>query len=406
MADFELQYPHILTAVLGRPWAILPEKAAVIAELLAARAAGRRFTTEEIAARIIDPLAARREAAASGGMPNNGGAVMVIPIVGTIVPRGEQLTDGSGSISAEAIGRYFRAAIGDPNVRAVVFDIHSPGGSVYGVDELADEILAARGTKPIVAVANALAASAAYRIAASADELVVTRSGEVGSIGVYAMHQDLSRALDTLGVKVTLISAGKYKVEGNPFEPLSEEARAAMQSQIDAYYQSFVAGVAKGRGVGVAAVRENFGQGRTVLATEAVRLGMADRIGTLQDTIARLMPRGARGQSAAYGSAEIEQSEGEQLPEIERTGDPSPAGELVPAAAEPMPEPAAMATPADLEADDAPFWELFQAHADAAFDDWFGTHATAGEPSDDEPSPAHANEELVAALAARIEEAL
>ncbi|MCC7371633.1 MAG: S49 family peptidase, partial [Chloroflexi bacterium] len=134
-------------------------------------------------------------------------------------------------------------------------------------------------------------ASAAYWIASSADEIVVTPSGEVGSIGVFTAHEDISAALEAEGVTVTLISAGKYKTEGNPFEPLSEEARGAIQARVDDYYSMFVRAVARGRGVKPADVRGGFGQGRVVGADEAVRLGMADRVGTMAQTVERLAGR-------------------------------------------------------------------------------------------------------------------
>jgi len=175
----------------------------------------------------------------------------------------------------------------DARVKAIIFDVDSPGGSVEGVTELASEIYNARKKKPSIAVANAQAASAAYWLASAAGELVVTPSGQVGSIGVYVAHQDESKALENEGVRITLISAGKYKTEGNPSEPLADEARAAIQSKVDDYYTMFVKGVAQNRGSTQAAVRDGYGQGRMVLASQAVKLNMADRVATLDDVLAR-----------------------------------------------------------------------------------------------------------------------
>ena len=150
-----------------------------------------------------------------------------------------------------------------------------------------------------MAVANHLAASAAYWIATAADELVVSPSAEVGSIGVFAAHEDMSAALEKEGVKVSLISEGKYKTEANPYEPLSEEARAAVQSRVSEYYDAFVKAVARNRGVKAADVRGGFGEGRTVGARQAVQLGMADRVATLDETIARLQKGAPRGRAAS-----------------------------------------------------------------------------------------------------------
>lgn len=321
----ELHYPHIISQVLETPWAIQETKLHAIAELIALRASGGRFTPEEIRARIADPAAAMRPPMPAP-MPAGGMAVAVLPIVGTITQRADMLTEISGGATTERIAAQFREFIADPSVRAIILDIHSPGGAVYGMDELAALIYNARGPKPIVAVANSLAASGAYWIGASAGEFVVTPSGEVGSIGVFSMHEDLSKMLDALGVNVTLISAGKYKVEGNPFEPLSDEARAAIQARIDSYYQAFVARVARGRGVSAAAVRGGFGQGRMVRAEDAVRLGMADRVATLEETIQRFLPRSSRAGDGSASRAEApEERAGEPLEGAQARPTRSPA---------------------------------------------------------------------------------
>src|SRR3990167_5725158 len=121
-------------------------------------------------------------------------------------------------------------------------------------------------------------ASAALWIGAAADEIVITPGGEIGSGGVYGMHMDFSEADAKAGVKTTLISAGKFKTEGNEFEPLSDEARAAFQKRIDEMYGMFVASLARSRGVSAATVRHGFGEGGMVGAKQALELGMADRI--------------------------------------------------------------------------------------------------------------------------------
>jgi signal peptide peptidase SppA len=182
-----------------------------------------------------------------------------------------------------------------------VLDIDSPGGSIAGITELAAEIRSARGAKPIVAVANTLAASAAYWLGSQADQFVVTPSGHVGSIGVYAVHQDVSKMLDEAGVKMTIVSAGPHKTEGNEFEPLTDEARAEIQARVDASYDQFVEDVAAGRNVPVATVRADFGGGRVLTARDALKAGMVDRVETLAQTIQRV---GRSASSARRMSAE------------------------------------------------------------------------------------------------------
>lgn len=275
------RYEHVAKAVFGTPWAIQPHMLQVIVDVVSLRLAGGRLSAEEIDERL---QAARR---APGAAPRTG--VAVIPVRGVIVPRATLFTEMSGGVSVESFRAMFREALAASDVGGIVLDIDSPGGSVDQVPEMAAEIRAARGKKPIVAVANTLAASAAYWFASQADEIVVSKSGMVGSIGVFGTHVDQSKADENEGLKVTLVSAGKFKTDGNPYEPLSDHARQRMQSMADEFYGMFVNDVARGRAVSVEAVRNGFGQGDVVLAREAVREGMADRVGTVEDAIASVL---------------------------------------------------------------------------------------------------------------------
>lgn len=286
----DLMYRRVRAEVANTVWAMHPGTLAVLVDLLNYRAHGHRLSAEE----VHDRISAARPTRAT---QTEAGAVAVLPLSGVIAHRSsafEGVSSPNGT-SVEAFTQMFRAAMADPSVGSIMIEIESPGGSVAGVPELGTEIRRARGSKPIIAFANTSAASAAYWIASAADEIVVAPSGAVGSIGVYSAHQDLSGALEQEGVKITLISAGKFKVEGNPFEPLSEEARADWQATVDGFYSMFVDAVAKGRGVGVADVRGGFGQGRMVYGQDAVAAGMADRVDTFENTIARLQ----RGDVAA-----------------------------------------------------------------------------------------------------------
>lgn len=270
----------VYRALRARPWALEPS---ALAELASAVLAGRPSSL-----------------ASAAGQPDRAGSVQVLPVRGLLRQRFSGLFDFFfGGTSAEGLGRAFRQAVADDTVSAIVLDVDSPGGEVYGMDELSAEIYQARRTKPVVAVANSLMASAAYWVASAADEVVVTPGGEVGSIGVWAMHEDLSRALDSMGVTITLLSAGKYKVEGNPFEPLSDEARAALQQGVDDYYDLFVRAVARNRGVKVSDVKTGYGEGRVLTAKRALAAGLVDRIDTLPATIARLAGGRGRGGSRA-----------------------------------------------------------------------------------------------------------
>src|SRR5215467_6271108 len=129
----------------------------------------------------------------------------------------------------DGIRARLEAAAANPDVSAIVLDVDSPGGTVAGTPETAAAVRRAAEVKPVVAVANSLAASAAYWIASQASSLVVGPSADVGSIGVISAHIDRSKMLEDMGLRVTVVSAGRYKAEGNPFAPLSDEAKANMQ---------------------------------------------------------------------------------------------------------------------------------------------------------------------------------
>jgi signal peptide peptidase SppA len=274
-----MKYAHILMAVYEERWALQESKLQAILDFLSRQAAGEKFSAEELAARI--PQKTEREVARKVGR------VALIPVRGVIANRMSMMGDISGGTSNEALASAFQAAVRDEDVKAIVLDVDSPGGAVSGTDELSAMIFAARGVKPIVAHVNATAASAAYWSITGADEVVVTPSGSVGSIGVFGVHDDVSQALEKVGVKKTLISAGKFKTAGNPFAPLDDDTRARMQARVDASYERFVATVARNRRVAVSKVRSGFGQGEMVDAEAAVAEGMADSVATLDETLQR-----------------------------------------------------------------------------------------------------------------------
>lgn len=272
---------RILKAVEAEPWAILPKKLATLAEILAAKAdAGQIPTASDIEAADARVRGeSRREV---------GGTVAVLPMFGTMSRRMGMMGAMSGGLSVETFSKAFADLVDDESVSAIVIDVDSPGGSVYGIDELSQQIFDARSKKRIIAVANQLMASAAFYVASAADELVVSPSGEVGSIGVYSLHFDFSERLEEDGVRVTIIKAGERKAEGNPYESLSEEAVEHMQSMVDAYYDQFIGAVARNRGITTAQVEANYGQGLTFDAKRALSRGMVDRIATLDEVLSEL----------------------------------------------------------------------------------------------------------------------
>jgi signal peptide peptidase SppA len=312
-----MKYARIIAEFESHIWALREETLLRMQELIRYQAAGMKWTPEEIRDRIAEANAASgylgHEALearyivaqdkaddayedlphlpmmGAGGKRNAAapGSVALIPMTGIISHRMSMMSEisGSGGGSIQALTAQFRQALQDGNCKAIVFDVDSPGGSVEGVMELAQEIYDARKVKPVTAVSNAMACSAAYWLASAASEVVCTPSGQCGSIGVYMVHQDMSKALENEGVKVTIIKAGKYKAEGSSSQPLSDEAQAYLQSQVDSVNSSFIKAVAQHRGTSQAAVRDGFGQGRSLLAGDAVKAGLADRVGTLDSVL-------------------------------------------------------------------------------------------------------------------------
>lgn len=279
------RYPQIMRAFRETAWAILPETFATLFEVLSLRAQGQQFTAEEIHARVggREP---RRDTMMAG-------PVAVLPIYGVLVPKADMFTEMSGGSSVERLQSEFMDAVEDENVSAIVLDVDSPGGSTDLITEFAATIRSARGSKPIVASVNPRAGSAAAWLAAQADEIAITRSGEIGSIGVFGIHENISKMLEAAGVEMTVIASSKEKVETLPFVEFSEEAKAAAQARVDEMYGMFVSDMAKGRRVSAATVRSDFGGGRMLSAANAVKVGLADRIEGLDATVQRLSRRRA-----------------------------------------------------------------------------------------------------------------
>ena len=284
-----MKHELLLAEFLATPWALMPERLNAVAAVLARWSQNTPATVDVLAGIDADKVA--REARRQTATAASGGGIAVLPLYGVVTQRGNMVDDvsGPGSVSTQKFATALRQALADESVSQILIDIDSPGGSVYGVAELADEIVAARAQKPIIAIANSLAASAAYWIGCSASEFYVTPGGEVGSIGVWQAHFDYSQALAAEGVTATLISAGKYKVEGNPYAPLDAEAQAFMQSRVDDYFLTFTKGVARGRGVPIGQVRNGMGQGRVLGAGAAIEQNMVDGIVTFDDAMRKML---------------------------------------------------------------------------------------------------------------------
>nr|WP_157872579.1 S49 family peptidase [Bradyrhizobium sp. ORS 278] len=226
-----------------------------------------------------------QRAAAVASVPTQPSKIALISVSGPLTPRGSWY----GSSLAQIAAQVARAAA-DADVGSIILDVDSPGGTVAGTAEAAAAVAEAAQRKPCVACVNTLAASAAYWIASQASEIVMTPSADVGSIGAMVMHVDYSKALEDAGITVTMIRSEQSpkKNEAHPFGPLSDEARANLQSRVNDAGADFIRAVASGRRVTQSKVKEDFGQGRMFGAREAVARGMVDRISTFDELVSRL----------------------------------------------------------------------------------------------------------------------
>ena len=266
--------PHLAARLFGVPLAIHRPKLDVILSVL-----GARVGLADLAAPVGYTPAAR-----ALGPPS--GKVAVIPIHGTLVRRTSGIEAESGLASYTGIAAQLDAALASPEIAAILLDIDSPGGESGGVFDLADRIRAASEVKPIWAVANDMAFSAAYALASAAARVFVARTGGVGSIGVIAMHVDQSVKDAHDGVRYTAVFAGERKNDLNPHEPISNEAHAVLKAEVDRIYDLFVETVARHRGLDADAVRAT--EAGLFFGPDAVATGLADAVGSLDDALTQL----------------------------------------------------------------------------------------------------------------------
>jgi signal peptide peptidase SppA len=204
--------------------------------------------------------------------------IAVIEIAGTLVHRGAWIGQSSGLTSYEGIAAQLQAAVADPSVRGIALDIDSFGGEVAGAFDLADRIRAARVQKPVHAFVAEHALSAGYVLASQADRIILPRTGAVGSIGVVALHTDMSGALDQKGIAVTLIHAGSHKIDANPYQPLPEAVHNQMQRELEVVRFLFAETVAAGRGDRLTHAAALATEAAVFRGADAIAAGLADEL--------------------------------------------------------------------------------------------------------------------------------
>lgn len=301
------RYAHVAALLFNEPWLLTEDMHARMVQIFARRAGGERWSKAEIS------LAISGRSSGDGNKPAKVGSISVIPVVGVMSQRASAFTDISGGTSTDRISAWLREAMNDAEVETILFRLDSPGGSSFGVAELADEIRAAREKKRVVAIADPMAASGAYWLASATSQINVSPSGMLGSIGVYIPHTEYSEQLRMAGIRTTYIHAGKHKVDGNGAEPLSPQARDSIQSRVNAIYDQFITAVAQGRGTTPEKVKEGYGQGQTLLAPQAVAANLADRVITFDALMAELQANASPPKSSGTGSSKSARAEAPAL---------------------------------------------------------------------------------------------
>lgn len=276
-----VNYPHLLSRVCNAPLAIEHRR---LQPLLA-------FLGPRIGVDFHVPMEAlsgesQKPARNFTKIPENIG---VVDVAGPLVRRASGLDALCGMTSYEQIENDFMESITDPSKQAVLMLLDSPGGEVGGLFDLADLIYGQRGQKPIYAAVSEAAFSAAYALASACDQIFLTRTAGVGSIGVFTMHLDQSGFDKKEGVAFTYIFAGSKKVDGNPHEPLSTEAKDTIQSEVDRTYDLFAKTVARNRGLDARRVKNT--EAGLFFGEDGVKNGLADEVGTVSEAIAAIQAR-------------------------------------------------------------------------------------------------------------------
>lgn len=269
-----------LVDLLRSPWAIEPSRLEEIQAIYAAHLNGPKIDIDAIEARLGRPLANDQQ-----DYTVRDGGVAVLSIDGAIAAKANLFTRVSGGASAQLLTKQVQSMMDDPRVRAAVIEIDSPGGSVFGIPELAGAIRTLAAEKPTVAVSTGMMASAGYWLGSSANAVYASGSTDViGSIGVVMTHAYDPRS----PVQKTEVTAGKYKRMASDSKPLDAEGRAYMQNQVDHLYGVFVDTVAQNRRVSAHAVLAHMADGKIFIGQQAVDAGLIDGIATVDQMVERL----------------------------------------------------------------------------------------------------------------------
>lgn len=281
---------------LLEPYALLPSAAPIVIESIRREVNGESAKEKALIAEpyLIDGDCRPHGLEAAAGENAQSGMIAVVPLMGALSPDGRY-----GGTSLNSFARIVRQLDANPNISSIVLLVTSPGGTVTGTPEAADAVRAVRdgGNTQIVTIAEGMMASAATWIGTAASEVILTPSGEAGSIGVISIYADTSKLYESMGVKIDVIRNPEKKARFTGFEPLTDEMRQTIETRNLSAYDKFKRAMADNRKIRVDQVEGKFGGGEMLSSADALESGLVDRIATFDVTIARLMKKRAPANS-------------------------------------------------------------------------------------------------------------
>jgi signal peptide peptidase SppA len=287
-------YPQIVSTITSTPWMMMPNALQMMLEIVEAHLNGTVH---------IDP-----QNASDGRVKHapRQGAIGVLPLHGPIFPKANLMTEMSGATSLEEWSGLFNQMVEDDSISAILLDVDSPGGSSMMIPETAQMIRGARDTKPIYAVANTMAGSAAYGLAAQATQLFASPSSVVGSIGTYMVHTDTSELAEKMGIKQTVIKAGRFKAVD--MESLDADAKQYMQELVGDINDVFINEIALGRNTSPDVIRGT--EARIYAPRQAVEVGIADGVASFDEVLSELVEQAGGGQQSGVSFATASSANG------------------------------------------------------------------------------------------------
>lgn len=292
-----MSLPRLASLAINTPLLIHPQKAAALAMGLGARLVGGKldlanvtptphvaFASGRPSMGVVDDRLGKAYDRVSRKPYAMDGNVAIIPIEGTLVHKGAWVESDSGETSYQGLQAQVRRALADDAVKGVVFEVDSFGGQVAGAFETSDMIFELSQAKPTIAILTDFAYSAGYLMASACRQIVMPETGGVGSIGVITMHVDMSQALEQAGYKATILTAGKHKADGNPYEPLPDEVANRIREDLEAARLIFANSVGKYRGARLPTAKALATEALDYTGEAGVAEGLADATGSPLET--------------------------------------------------------------------------------------------------------------------------